>query len=95
MWREQQVAVEVAVADEGPYERIPVRVQPAGGKADDPVARLAAGAVDQAVTRDEADAGSGEIELRLLVDPGQLGGFASDEHAAGGAANFRGSLDEL
>ena len=52
-------------------------------------------AVDQVVAVDEADAGAGEVELVLPVDAGQLGGLAADQHAAGGAADLGGALDEL
>src|SRR5439155_8211771 len=59
--REQQIRIEVAVADERPDEREAVRVQPTRAKADDHVARLAAGPVDDAIALDEPDARSGEV----------------------------------
>ena len=95
VWRKQQLGVEVAVTDERAHEREPVRVQPARRKPDHHVARLAARAVDHAIPFDEADAGPREVELCLLIDPGQLGGLAADEHATCGTADLGGSLDEL
>src|SRR5207302_9999739 len=72
-----------------------VRVQAAGGKADDEVARNAARPVDDAVALDDADAGAREVELLVAVHAGQLGGLAADERAAGGAADLRCTFDEL
>ena len=53
VWREQQVGVEVVVANERAHEREAVRVQAARGEADDDVTGLAARAVDQVVAVDE------------------------------------------
>ena len=94
--REQEVGVEVRVADQRADEREPVRVDPRRAEADDHVALLAVlRPVDEILALDDADAGAGEVELLVAVDPGQLGGLAADERAAGGAADFRGTLDEL
>src|SRR6185312_10593267 len=52
-------------------------------------------AVDQVVPHDESDAGSCEVELVLAIHAGQLGGLASDQHAACPAADLGGSFDEV
>src|SRR5439155_21324938 len=80
---EQEVGVEIAVADELPHELEPVRVQPGGWKAEDDVARLDARPVDQPLAIDEPNACADEVELLALVDPGQLGRLAAENCAAG------------
>src|SRR6266540_2959267 len=87
VWREEQVGIEVTVADERPDEREAVRVQAARGKAYHEVAGLAARAVDEAVALNDADTRAGEIQLGLLVDAGQLRGLAADEDAPGRTAD--------
>ena len=93
--REQQVGVEVVVADELAHEREAVRVEAGRGEADDDVAGLAARAVDQVVAVDDADAGAGEVELVLAVDARELRRLAADQRAAGVAADLGCALDEL
>ena len=51
--------------------------------------------VDELVAVDDADAGAGEVELAVAVDPGKLGRLAADERDAGCAADLGGSFDEL
>ena len=70
-------------------------MQAARLEADDRVAWLAAGAVDQVVPVDDADARAGEVELRLAVDARQLGRLSADQQAARGPADVRRALDEL
>ena len=93
--REQEVGVEVAVAEERPHEREPVRVQAERRQAEDDVAGLDARAVDHLVALDDPDARAREVELLLAVDAGHLRGLAAEERATRGAAGLRGSLDEL
>jgi glyoxylase I family protein len=92
---EQQVGVEVVVADERAHERVPVRVQPARREPDDRVTGRATRAVDHAVAVDDADAGAGEVELAVAVDARQLCRLAADEHASCRATDLRRALDEL
>jgi len=66
-----------------------------GGEADDGVASLDAGAVDQRIAVHDADAGRGEVQLILAVHARELGGLAADQSDAGGAAHLRRALDEL
>ena len=56
--RQQQVGVEVVVAEQAADEREAVRVQARGREAEDDVARLAARAVDEVGAPHEADASS-------------------------------------
>ena len=93
--REQQVGVEVVVADERAHEREAVGVEARGGEAEHDVAGLAALAVDQALAVDDPDAGAREVELLLAVDARQLGRLAADQRAAGLAADLRRALDQL
>ena len=51
--------------------------------------------VDELVAIDDADAGAGEVELAVAVDPGELGRLAPDEGDAGRAADLGGAFDEL
>ena len=95
MWDEQEIRIEVAVSDEGAHEREAVRVQTAGRKADHDVSRLAARPVDHTLALDEADARAGEVELRLLVDPGQFRSLSADQQTPSLAAHLGGALDEL
>ena len=93
--REQQVGVEVPVPDQAADEGEAVRVQARGGKPEDDVARLAAGAVDEVGALHEPDAGAGEVELVVAVDPRKLCALAAEDRAARLAADGRGALDEL
>src|SRR5262249_40976392 len=95
MWREQEVCVEIVLPDQRADEREAVRMQPARRQADDDVARFAAGTVDEPISLDDADTRPREVELALAVDARQLGRLASDEHAAGAAADLRRALDEF
>src|SRR5262249_18170157 len=61
--REQELGVEVVLADELADEGEAVRVQTGGGEADDRVSVLAARAVDEVRAVDEADARAREVEL--------------------------------
>ena len=93
--REQQVGVEVVLADERAHEREAVGVEAGGGEAEHDVARLAALPVDQALAVDDPDAGAREVELVLAVDARQLGRLAADQRAAGLAADVGRALDQL
>ncbi len=66
-----------------------------GRQPDDCVSDLDARAVDQALALDDPDAGAGEVELVVLVDPGKLCGLPADECDSRLAANLRRPLDEL
>src|SRR5512132_1025754 len=92
---EQEVGVELLVADELPHERKAVRVQAGGREADNDVSRLAAGAVDQVGAPNETDAGAREVELALAVDPRELCRLPAEDRAAGLAADDSDALDEL
>ena len=70
-------------------------MQPGRGETDDDVARLDPRPVDQPVPLDEPDAGAGEVELIVPVDPGQLRRLAAEEHASRIATDLRRTLDEL
>ena len=70
--RQEIVACVVLEFEDPADEREAVRVDPVGWEADDDVALRNLGAVDEAVAVDEADAGAGEVELAVSVDPGQL-----------------------
>ena len=91
--REQVGAVVVLGLEHAPDEREAVRVDSRRREADHDVAGLDRRAVERLV--DDADAGSGEVELSVAVDAGQLGRLAADERDAGGAADLGGALDEL
>ena len=93
--RQQQVGVEVAVPDQGAHEGEAVRVQARGRKPEDDVTGLAARAVDEVGALHESDAGAGEVELLVAVDPGQLRALAAEDRAPRFAADGRGALDEL
>ncbi len=73
----------------------PLAWMPAEGKPDDDVACPDARAVDQVAAVDEADAGAGEVQLLVLVDPRQLRSLAAEDRAPGGAAHLGRALDEL
>ena len=73
----------------------PFACTPAEGKPDHGVALLDLRAVDQAGARDEADAGPGEVELLLAVDPRKLRRLSADERDTRGATDLRGALDQI
>ena len=93
--REQVVAVVVLLVEHAADEREAVRVDARGGKPTTASPALDAGAVDQVVAVDDADAGAREVELAVAVDAGQLGRLAADQRAAGRAADLGRALDEL
>ena len=68
---------------------------PADGKPTTTSPASTAGAVDQRVAVDDADARAGEVELVLAVDAGQLRRLAADQRDARRAADLGGALDEL
>src|SRR5439155_25097375 len=72
MRREQEIRVEVAVADELPDEREAVRVESRRRKADQGVARLAPRTVDQLLPVDDSDARAREVELVVAIDARKL-----------------------
>jgi hypothetical protein len=92
---QQILPLVVLVLEHPPDEREAVRVHSGRGEADHGVSRFHPRAVDDAVTIDDPDAGSGEVELLLLVDARELGGLAPDESDAGLAADVGRALDEL
>ena len=61
----------------------------ARGKAKNDVARLDAGAVDDAVLFNHADGKAREVVFTFRVHAGHFGGFAADQCAAGKLAAFR------
>src|SRR4051812_29346023 len=79
---EQELGVDLVVAEQLAHEREAVRVQPTRWHPDDDVARLAARAVDDAVAIDDADASAGKVELIRSVDARELRGLAADQRAA-------------
>ena len=66
-----------------------------GGEAHHGVAGLDPGAVDQPVTCDDSDARPGHVELILPVDARKLGGLATQDCAAGLAADLGHAFHEL
>ena len=91
---EQQLGIDLVVAEHFAHEGEAVRVQPARRKSDHDVARLAARAVDQVVSPDDAHARACEVELLRPVDAGQFRRLAADQGAARFAADLGGALDE-
>ena len=91
--RQQQVGIEGAVADDPPDEREAVRVDPGRGEADDCVTVLDPRPVDDAFAFDDADGRAAEVDLVLAIDARQLGRLATEDRAAGGAADVGGALD--
>src|SRR5439155_6119533 len=83
---EQEIGVEVILAEHLTHEREPVRMQARGGETEHDVAGPAARAVDQVCSTHEPDAGAREIELPFSIDPGKLGGLAPENGASGLAA---------
>jgi hypothetical protein len=69
--------------------------RPEEGEPEHDVPRLAAGAVDQPLALDQADASARAVDLLLPVDAGQLGGLAADQRAVGLAADLGRALDQL
>src|SRR6476620_11078423 len=65
--REQVGPVVVLLLEDSADEGEAVRVDAGGGEAEDDVARLHPGTVDQRVAVDDPDAGRGEVELVLPV----------------------------
>ena len=92
---EQVGPVVVLGLEHPPHEREPVRVHAGRREADHGVAGHDVAPVDELVAIDDADAGAGEVELAVAVDPGELRRLAADERDAGRAADLGGSLDEL
>ena len=92
---EQVVAVVVLILEHAADEGEAVRVHPGRRESDHGVAGLDRRAVDQVGAGDDADARSGEVELALGVDAGQLGGLPADERDTRLAADPRRALDEL
>ena len=92
---QQEIGIEIAVADQRTHKREPVRVDPARAQAHDHVAGRAARPVDQTLALDDPDACPCKIELLLLVDARQLGRLTADQRAARRAAYLRGALHEL
>src|ERR671931_1660036 len=92
---EEEIGVEVAVADELPDEREPVRMQTGGRHSDDDVPRLAPRPIDEVGAPDEAHAGPRKIELALAVDAWELGCLAAEDGATGLAADGGCALDEV
>ena len=91
--REQRLAVRLAagadvgqpdraLVDQLAHERVAVGMEPAAGQADDRVARLRLGAIDQLVALDEADAEAGQVERVGGHHARMLGRLAADERAA-------------
>ena len=68
--REQIVAVVVVQLEDLPDQREAVRVDARRREPDDAVAGGDVCAVDEAIALDQADAGPGEVELVVAVDPG-------------------------
>src|SRR5207253_11225853 len=94
--RSQQIGPLVRLLVEDPAdERETVRVNAGGRPADHDVARPDSRSVDQLRSFDDSDAGAGEVELALTVDPRQLGGLPADERAPGLTAHLGRALDEL
>ena len=93
--REQIVAVVVVELQDLPDQREAVRVDARRCEPDDAVAGGDVRAVDEAIALDEADAGPGEVELVVAIDPGELGSLAADQGATGRAANLGGAVDKL
>ena len=93
--REQVVAGVVLLLEHPADEREAVRMDAGGGEADHDVAFTDRRAVDETLAVDEPDAGPGEVELVVAVDPGQLGGLAAEQCDAGGAADLGGTFDQL
>src|SRR5215207_8715503 len=92
---EQIVALVVLLHEDPPDERETVGVDAGRREPDHRVAFADQRTVDQPVTLDEADAGSGEIQFLVPVGPGELGGLAADERDARRAADFSRAFDEL
>ena len=87
--------VEIVLGKERPHQREAVRVQAARAEANDRVARLDRGSVDQLVALDDADAAAREVERLGLHEPRMLRRLPADEGAAGELAAARDGRDEL
>jgi hypothetical protein len=93
--REQVLASVVLFFEHASYEAEPVRMDAGRPEADDDVALLHAGAVDDALAVHDANARTGEVDLLVPVDPRKLSRLAADERDARGSTHLRGSLHEL
>jgi len=70
-------------------------VDPARGKADDPVADAHPGAVDQLVRLDDADTETHQLVVPFSVESGHLGRLPSQQGASGILAALHDTFDEL
>ena len=95
MRSQQELRVDLAVAEQLADQGETVRVKSARRQAEHGVAGLATRAVDEVLALDDADTRAREVELLRLVDAGQLGRLAPDQRAMGLTAHLRCTLDEL
>jgi hypothetical protein len=93
--RKEEVGVEVAVSDQGADEGEAICVQARGREPEDDVAGPAARAVDEVGATHETDAGAGEVELFVAVDPRELGALASEDRATCLATDGCRAFDQL
>src|SRR5580700_4128581 len=99
MFGKQRVGVGSTVEGRVPFvtrnqracERIAVRVQANRGQADNRVARLDAAELLERFDLYDTDDRAREIEMRRLIEPGHLSGFAAKQRALVKAAGLRAS----
>ena len=65
------------------HERVAVRVQAAGGEAEEHIAVSRTAAADEIVSPDRTDYEAHEVEIAALVQTRQLGGLTADQSASG------------
>src|SRR4051812_5412998 len=92
---EQVGAVVVLLLEDAADERKAIGVDAGRREAEDDVARLDPGAVDQRLAVDASDTGRCEVELALLIHVRHLRRLAADQRDTRRAADLRRALDEL
>src|SRR3954468_15638190 len=92
---EQVGAVVVLLLEDAADERKAIGVDAGRREAEDDVARLDPGAVDQRLAVDDSDTGRCEVELALLIHVRHLRRLAADQRDTRRAADLRRALDEL